>query len=83
MKTFELLKELLLIETYGAYNTVHNAINLAIQIHCDQEQIDETEFKNKVRLIHNMTWKGFTLTTPEAQQEQIKKYEQLIDTFLA
>ena len=35
MKTFELLKELLLLREAGAYDSVDIATNLAIQIHCE------------------------------------------------
>lgn len=78
MKTFELLKELLLIESAGAYDTVHTAINLAIQIHCDQEQIDETEFKNKLKVISQAAWGNYDGKTETWQQCQ-KIYKQLID----
>lgn len=83
MKTFELLKELLLIETCGAYTTVHDAINLAIQIHCEQNGINEIDFKNKLRIIYKNVWDKYWSNYDPRYHEVWKQcqeeYKQLID----
>ena len=79
MKTFELLKGLVLEESAGGGTSLHEYINLAIQIHCEKYGIDENNFKDKLKNIHNSVWFNFIFTTPEAWREKQKQYEQMIE----
>lgn len=83
MKTFELLKELLLLEKAGATDSVHNAINLAIQIHCESNGLDQVIFIDKLKLIHDIAWRGFNFGDITAHKIQLEIYEQLINDTLA
>lgn len=79
MKTFELLKELLLLETAGATDSVHTAIDLAIQIHCEDNDLDEQTLKERLKLIREVAWQNFDQNDLKAWKKHQEKYEQLID----
>ena len=79
MKTLELLKELLVLEKAGAVDSVHTAIDLTIQIHCENNGLDQTAFIEKLRLIHDTLWKDFNFCDSKAHNKQLIKYAQLID----
>lgn len=80
MKAFELLKELLLTESAGAHDSVYKAIDLAIQIYCEANELDEKDFKEKIKIIYQTVWENYWLdmNTDDWLYYQ-KKYEMFID----
>lgn len=78
MKTFELLKELLLLREAGAYDSVDIATNLAIQIHCEQEDLDETDFKKKLNIIYHAAWDHYD-GVKHTHQQCYNTYEELLN----
>lgn len=79
MKTFELLKELLLLQSAGGYDMFDNSVDLAISIHCEKLGIDEQTFRDKLKNIAHIVWDKYDGNHKTWEQHQ-DTYKQLIDT---
>jgi hypothetical protein len=78
-KCFELLKEQLLLQSAGGFEMFDNPISLTIDIYCEMCEIDNEQFRKKLRDIGAMVWDNYDgdIKTWRSHQDL---YKRLIDT---
>lgn len=76
MKTFELVKELLLTQAAGAHDALNTSVDLAIDIHCECNQIDSNKFKEELKRRKDMLPKWQTY---EEQVKYCELYEIVVE----
>ena len=77
-KCFELLKELLLEQTAGAFNILDEPIGLAIDIYCEMTNTDRIQFTTQLSSIGRTVWGGEPPTNDDWKEKQAT-YEKMID----
>lgn len=59
MKSYELLKELLLLRKAGSYNMLDNSISLAIDLYCEESKNNRDSVINSLKVLYNLVWDGY------------------------
>lgn len=84
-KCFELLKEQLLWQSAGGFDSYNKSIDLTIQIYCELCNIDEQEYKEKVSYVKSLAWDNYYNNVNKEYnnwETYQKNYEKLIDLIL-
>lgn len=73
-KEFQLLLELLLIRESGAYETVDEAIGLALDLYCEKEEIDRQVFIQDLKEVYHLVWDRY-FSYPNSEYKNWKTYQ--------
>lgn len=77
MKSFELLKELLIVREQGAYEVLDKSISLAIDVYCNEANLSRNKFIDELKRKYNIAWDGYWKDTTTFKRRQLT-YKMLI-----
>lgn len=81
-KSYQLLKELLLEYTRGAYQVLDTSISIAIDIYCETNSKERETIIKYLREIYSIAWDNYEYNKLEVWQKRQIVWEKLISKTL-